>query len=173
MGVPWTARRSNQSILKEINPEYSLEGLKQKLQYFSQSTPILWPPDAKKQLIRKYPMLGKIEGKSRGDNRGRDGWMASLTQCTWAWASSGRWWRTGKHECATVHGVTKSRTQLSDWTTTTKQFLSDTVCVRVLVTWVKREGMRFKKQKRRYYSSLKQLYLIRQIVLGSYLSLLL
>ena len=41
-------------------------------------------------------MLGKIEGRRRGDDRGWDGWMVSLTQCTWVWASSGRWWRTGK-----------------------------------------------------------------------------
>ena len=58
--VPWTARRSNQSILKEIKPEYSLEGLmlKLKLQYF-------WPPDAKSQLMEKTLMLRKIEGKRR------------------------------------------------------------------------------------------------------------
>ena len=53
MGVPWTARRLNQSILKEINPEYSLEGLRLKLKL------ILWPPDAKSQLIGKDPDAGK------------------------------------------------------------------------------------------------------------------
>ena len=53
MKVPWTARRSNQSILKEINPEYSLEGLRLKLKL------ILWPPDAKSQLIGKDPDAGK------------------------------------------------------------------------------------------------------------------
>ena len=51
--IPWTARRSNQSILKEINPEYSLEGL------IDAEAPILWPPDAKSRLIRKDPDAGK------------------------------------------------------------------------------------------------------------------
>ena len=86
--VPWTSVRSNQSILKEINPEYSLEGLKLKvtLQYFGQ-------PDAKSWLIWKDLMLGKIEG---GRRRGWDGWMASPTLWSWVWASSGSWWWTGK-----------------------------------------------------------------------------
>ena len=60
LGVPWRTRRSNQSILKEINPEYSLEGL-----LAEAKTPVLWPPDAKSQLVRKTLMLGKIEGRSR------------------------------------------------------------------------------------------------------------
>ena len=74
--VPWTARRSNQSILKEISPEYSLEGLilKLKLQYFGHLMRI--------DSLEKTLMLGKIEGRRRreGDNRGWDGWMASPTQ---------------------------------------------------------------------------------------------
>ena len=75
--VPWTARRSNQSILKEISPDYSLEGLmlKLKLQYFSH---LMWRTDS----LEKTLMLGKIEG-GRRDDRGWDGWMASLTQWTW------------------------------------------------------------------------------------------
>ena len=58
---------------------------------------ILWPPDAKKQLIRKDPDAGK-DWRQSGERGGRewDGWMASSTQWTWVWASSGRWWRTGK-----------------------------------------------------------------------------
>ena len=62
MGVPWRTRRSNQSFLKEINPDeiYSLEGLLAEAE-----TPVLWPPDAKSQLVRKTLMLGKIEGRSR------------------------------------------------------------------------------------------------------------
>ena len=60
-------------------------------------TPILSPPDAKRWLIGKYPDAGKIEGKRRmGLNRGWDGWMASLTQWTWVWANSGRYWRIGE-----------------------------------------------------------------------------
>ena len=74
--VPWTARRSNQSILKEISPEYSLGGLmlKLKLQYFGH---LMRTADS----FEKTLMLGKIEGGRRGDDRG-DGWMASLTQWT-------------------------------------------------------------------------------------------
>ena len=89
--VPWTARRSNQSILKEISSEYSLEGLvlKLKLQYFGH---LMWRTDS----LEKTLMLGKIEGSRRRDNRGWDGWMASPTRWTWVWVSSGSWWRTGK-----------------------------------------------------------------------------
>ena len=85
--VPWTARRSKQSILKEISPEYSLEGLilKLKLQYFG---PLMWRTD----LLEKTLMLGKTEDRRR---RGWDGWMASPTQWTWVWASSVSWWWMG------------------------------------------------------------------------------
>ena len=71
--VPWTARRSNQSILKEISPEYSLEGLvlKLKLQYFGH---LMWRADS----FEKTLMLGKIEMGGEGEDRGRDSWMASL-----------------------------------------------------------------------------------------------
>ena len=89
--VPWTARRSNQSILKEISPEYSLEGLmlKLKLQSFGH---LMQRTDS----LEKTLMLGKIEGGWRRDVRGWDGWMASPTRWTWVWASSGSWWCTGK-----------------------------------------------------------------------------
>ena len=89
--VPWTARRSNQLILKEISPEYSLEGLmlKLKLQYFGH---LMQRADS----LEKTLMLGKIEGRRRRGNRGWDGWMVSLTQWTWVWANSGRQWKTGK-----------------------------------------------------------------------------
>ena len=87
--IPWTARRSNQSILKEI--KYSLEGLmlKLKLQYFGH---LMRPAD----WLEKTLMLGKIEGWRRRGDWGWDGWTGSLTQWTWVWANSGRWWRTGK-----------------------------------------------------------------------------
>ena len=89
--VPWTARRSNQSILKEINPEYSLEGLllKLKLQFSGHMM-------RRAESMVKILMLGKIEAEGEGVDRGWDGWMASLTQWTWVWANSGRWWRTKK-----------------------------------------------------------------------------
>ena len=75
--VPWTARKSSQSILKEINTEYSLKGLmlKLKLQYFGY---LMWRADS----LEKILMLGKTVG-----GRGWDGWMASLTQWTWIWAN--------------------------------------------------------------------------------------
>ena len=84
--VPWTERRSNQSVLKEINPEYSLEGLmlKLKLQYFGH---LMWRTDS----LEKTLMLGKIEGGRRKIPRDRSGWMASPTRWAWVWASSGSW----------------------------------------------------------------------------------
>ena len=88
--VSWTARKSNQSILKEISPEYCLEGLMLKPE-----TPILWP--CEELTHRKRPWCWerlKVGGKR--DDRGWDGWMASLTQWTWVWVSSGSWWWTGK-----------------------------------------------------------------------------
>ena len=88
--VPWTARSSNQSILKEISPGYSLEGmmLKLKLQYFGH---LMWRVDS----LEKTLMLGGIGGRRRGDDRGWHGWMASLTRRTWIWVNSGSWWWTG------------------------------------------------------------------------------
>ena len=84
--VPWTARRSNQFILQEISPGCSLEGLmlKLKLQYLRH---LMRTVDS----FEKTLMLGKIEG----DDRGWDGWMASLTQWTWVWVNSRSWWWTG------------------------------------------------------------------------------
>ena len=87
--VLWSARRSNQSIWKEINPDYSLEWLmlKLKLQY---SGHLMRTADS----LEKTLMLGKTEGKRRGRQRMR--WLAPLTQWIWIWANSGRLWRTGK-----------------------------------------------------------------------------
>ena len=85
--VLFTVRRSNQSILKEINCEYSLEGLmlKLKFQYFGE---LMWTGDP----LEKSLMLGKIEGRRKRGIGGWDGWMASLMQWTWTWANSGKWW---------------------------------------------------------------------------------
>ena len=80
--APWTARRSNQSILKEISPGCSLKGLmlKLKLQYFGH---LMQRTDS----LEKTLMLGKIEGGGEGDDRGWDDWIASLIQWTWVWVS--------------------------------------------------------------------------------------
>ena len=82
--------------------------LKLKLQY---SGHLMWRADS----LGKILMVGKIEGRKEGDNRGWDGSMASPTQWTWVWVNSGSWWWTEACRAA-VHGVTKSQTQLSDWT---------------------------------------------------------
>ena len=83
--VPWTARRSKLPILKEINPEYTAEGLmlKLKLQYFGHP---IWRDDS----LEKTQILGKIEGRRKRGQQRRDGWMVSSTQWTWVWANSGR-----------------------------------------------------------------------------------
>ena len=109
--VLWTARRSNQSILKEISPGCSLEGLmlKLKLQYFGH---LMWRVDS----LEKTLMLGGIGGRRRGNDRGWDGWMASLTQWTWVWVNSGSWWWTGRPGVLRFMGLQRVKTWLNDWT---------------------------------------------------------
>ena len=104
--VPWTARRSNRSILKEISPEYSLQGLmmKLKLQYFELThwkRPWFWE---------------RLKAGGEGDDRGWDGWMASLTQWTWAWASSGSWWWTERPGVLQSMGLKRDTAEWLNWT---------------------------------------------------------
>ena len=89
--VSWTARRSNQSILKEISPEHSLEGLmlKLKLQYFDHRCEEL-------TLFKRPWCWERLKVGGEGDDRRWDGWMASPTQWTWVWVGAGSWWWTGK-----------------------------------------------------------------------------
>ena len=130
--VPWTAKRSNQSVLKEINSE-----LFTRRSDAEAETPILWPPYVKSWFFGKNPDAGREWGKEEKGITGWDGWMASPTWWTWVWVNSGSWWWTGRpgvlwfmgsqrvrHDwatdreawCAVVHGVAKSWTWLNDWT---------------------------------------------------------
>ena len=114
--VPWTARRSNQSILREINPDYSLEGLMLKFLYFGHLThwkrPWCWE---------------RLRVGGERDDRWWDGWMVSLTRWTWVWASLG----------AAVHGAAKNQTwvtekQLEVWAVWGAESMQVSLCCKLL-----------------------------------------
>ena len=107
--VPWTARRSNQSILNEISPGVSLEGmmLKLKLQYFGH---LMRRVDS----WRRFGCWEGLGAGEEGDDRGWDGWMASLNQWTRVWVNSGSWWWTGRPGVLRFMGSKRVR---HDWAT--------------------------------------------------------
>ena len=137
MRVSWTAR-SNQSILREINPEYLLEGLmlQLKFQYFGH---LMRTADS----LEKSLILGKIEGRRRRGIRGWDGWMASLMQWTWTWTNFGRWWGTERPDVLQFMGLQRIG---HDWMTEQQKhhlgssknhFLMEVLlCVSVLIQMV-------------------------------------
>ena len=100
--VPWTASRSNQSILREISPDYSLKGLILKL---------------KLQYVGPLMMLGKIEGRRRREWQRWDGWIASATLWTWVWGGSRSWWWTGSlASCSPCGHKESDMTEQLNWT---------------------------------------------------------
>ena len=133
--VPWTARRSNQSILKEISPGCSLEGLmlKLKLQYFDhriQRTETHW----------KRPWCWeRLKAGGEGDDGGWDGWVASPTQRTWVLVNSGSWWWTGRPGVLQSLGSQRVgqdwATELS-WDFSQKEWSSESLTVTFQTQWL-------------------------------------
>ena len=111
--VPWTASRSNQSTLKQINPENSLEGLmvRLKLEYVGH---LMWRADSLENTL----MLERLKAGREDNDLGWNVSMISLTHWAQGWASSRRWWRIGKSSMLKSTGL-QSWTQLSNWTTKT------------------------------------------------------
>ena len=122
----WESKRSNQSILEGTSLEYLLEGLmlKLKLQYFEELT----------HLKRPWCWERLMAG-GEGDDRGWDGWMASLTQWTWVWASSRSWWWTGKPGVLLFMGLQRVR---HDWVTEHQQTIKHHILVTPWRKWTRK-----------------------------------
>ena len=117
--VPWIARRINQSILKEISPEYSVEGL------MLSSNSNTWATWCEERTHWKRPWWWeRLKVGGEGDNTGWDGWIASLTQWRWVWLGSGSWWWKGKAGVLQSMGSQRVR---HDWTIEQACIHTDTV----------------------------------------------
>ena len=104
--------------IKPVNPKGDQPSIFIRRTDAEAKSPVLWPPDVKSLLIRKDPDAGKDWRREEKGTIRQDNWIVSLTQWTWVWASSGRWWRTGKPGVLQSMGFAMSQTRLSDWTTT-------------------------------------------------------
>ena len=126
--VPWTARRSKQSILKEISPECSLEGLmlKWKLQYLA-----TWYEELTN--LKRPWCCERLKGGGEGYNRGWDGWMASLTQWAWVWVNSGSWWWTWRLGVLQSMGL---QTAGHDWVTELNWILQYSTLKNTIVNYI-------------------------------------
>ena len=102
--------------IKPVNPKENQSWIFIRRTDAETEAPVLWSRDVKSRLIRKDWCWERLKPGREGDDRWWDGWMTSLTQWTRVWASSGRWWRTGKPGVLQVMGL-QSQTGLSDWTT--------------------------------------------------------
>ena len=113
VSVPWTARRSSQSILKEISPEYSLEGLVLNIHWkdwswsWNSNTLATWWEELTH--LKRPWCWERLKAGGEGDNRGWYGWMASLTQGTWVWANSRSWQWTGRSGMLQSMGLQRVR----------------------------------------------------------------
>ena len=124
--VPWTARRSNRSILKQISPGCSLEGLmlKLKLQHFDHLM-------RRANSFKKTLILQRLGVGGEGDDRGWDSWMESPTQWTWVWVNSGRWWWTGRP--GMLHSMELQRVR-HDWAAELNWFLAQATLIHYFAT---------------------------------------
>ena len=110
--VPWTARRS-----RPVHPKGNQSWIFIGRTDVEAETPILWLPDAKNWLIGKDPWCWeRVRAEGEGDDRGQDGWMASLTRWTWVWVNSRSWWWTGRPGVLQSMGWQRDTTEQLNWT---------------------------------------------------------